>query len=137
MSEQQVDWRTCPAGLVLDRIIAERSGWSDFNVHITFVEDTAEVGVDSRDRLFGRRTTQDYEETVPLWSTNTDAALELIYGYFWTMLGTPDKFTGSVLYQCRLDGHLGEFLSKDTHSTADTPALAVCRAFLAWKENTP
>jgi len=135
MSEQPaIDWRTLPAGLDLDRVIAERLGWSEIGIREVWVDDGE--GATEVKRLNGRSPgpVAFGTDPIPTWSTNTDTALNLPleeeyegrlewgYGGEWTAW-----IFIKIAYRTFRETKVG-------YAKADIPALALCRAWLGYQE---
>lgn len=127
MTDKSVDWRTLPAGRVLDRVIAERLGWTLIGFDDPFwrhrQRDDAAVGDYWR--------TSEGARKLPAFSTDANAALTL-WGLnsHWSL--NPDANDNGVHfegYYPYADNEYGEMCE-----LADTPALAICRAWLAWMD---
>jgi hypothetical protein len=116
-----VDWRTERAGKRFDTVIASRLGWTNLAM--------------SNGLLWGWKNNAQW--CLPEYSTKTEAAIALFtdtenyaFSFQWGYFRYPDnaKFTFHV-------SHLTS-KAKSITEYADTPALAICKAYLAWKEST-
>jgi len=124
---QTVNWGTMEAGRELDKLIAEKLGYTDLQV-----SDWTQI-------LYGTRPTRPdddpyrvqggmIQEPICEYSTDTDAALTLIdsvKGDFHLQSPAPN------IWQCWFK------VPPVPQGLAETPAFAVCRAWLAWKESQP
>lgn len=123
------------AGRELDRKIAEMLGWSDFEEVDYFVEDYGGY-YPVHDDLEGLPPNGKYRALIPRYSTFVDDAVLL-----WQ--DVPDTFTPRLVRMIApKDGSIGyaykaAFLHNETmesvESVADSPALAICEAWLAYK----
>jgi len=122
------DWRNMAAGHDMDRLIAERLGWRvqknrDGYTYL-FRPDGSGVGnyIDAAQAWEG----------IPHFSTDLNAAFRLPVGeYTHLSCRTPLNDLGYAAFVA-YDDHT---TSNDYRSAAAaTPALAVCRAWLAWQE---
>lgn len=119
------DWREMQAGRELDRVVAEAMG------HVVNIErmlTNPHFGTATKliieYYLNGERGAS---EQLAHYSTDLNAAISLINGGTSFVLSQID----GEGWQCSIIQQLGIGYSK-----AETPALAVCRAFLSWKETT-
>lgn len=121
------NWCDLPAGLNLDRLIAERLGWREIKRR-----DIYEEGYDwggFYPRLFGRSPTPLYPigtDLIPQYSTDANAALTLV---------KVDNFQLEYWHgQWRAGAYLDNSSEDAGWEYADSPALAICRAWLAVQE---
>jgi len=78
--------------------------------------------------------------TAPAWTTSVDAALGLIPVYddfpiagFFFYMDVWSQTKKMVAYRAIIPHPQGAF-GKEYVGVADTPSLAICRAWLAWKQ---
>jgi hypothetical protein len=129
MTDQtSTDWRTLEAGLALDRLIAAQLGWTEIEETEYWIED--EYDSYQRKRLDGRRPGYG-DDIIPLYSTNLNAAIDLLEQIPMGALFMADDFAETRLWNCT--GYMDGF-GILTDETAATSALAICRAWLAYKE---
>jgi hypothetical protein len=118
------DWRDLPAGCELDRVIAEALGWDNF-----FEGSDGVLYADTPDiRANPRR----WQASVEPWSTDANAALSLpLPPRTWFVIYGPsaERDTWDVELQ-----DIGPVFEQ---GQAETPALAICRAWLAWHDKQP
>lgn len=133
------DWRKLPAGRELDRLIAERIGWRFEKVSPYHWEVYRPDG-SPVEQARGYTYINQWEDShlmvtgmaFPRYSTDMNAALTLpLPGLFdeyrFELSGCNDKWIACVHYRHAIDLTL--------HSPIiGTPALAVCRAWLDWRE---
>ena len=132
MSEQmKTDWREMSAGRELDRVVAERLGWTDIAPRYDRFD---EHEISPLQGIPPSGGTTYY--VIGRYSTDADAALALLEGCFYTLRGTPDSYEGEMLYRCSIDGKAGDgvILPSIKYTVAKTPALAIVRAWLSWKD---
>lgn len=125
-SWQEIDTST-PDGLrALDLYIARRLGWTNFREDDYFVEDWDRY--DPAEDWFGNPPNDEYKSIVPHYSTNVNAALELIEEFKnrFTLCGDRDEWEVSIASSYNL-----EF---DVIETATTPAIAICKAYLHYTD---
>lgn len=115
MITPRIDWRTLPAGRELDRVIAERLG--DYTPYINV----------------GGRVIENFP---PAYSTDANAALSLWSDdYRWSISPTEVSADFPVEDESRFQASYPRSGNPDrSHEWADTPALAICRAWLTWQE---
>lgn len=93
---------------------------------IVFVEVETNEQIDIHSHSFNKNTSW---FVVPRYSTSLDTALRLIHdlpkGYQF-VLTVNARGQWKAVFNCRYDS------TKDKIAKADTPALAVCNAWLAW-----
>lgn len=125
------DYRTMEAGRELDRLIAERLGWTRFDTMPTvLVEHDNHIDIET---LMGWKN-DFYYLVVPHYSTDLNAAMTLLPtadGDIWSLHygDYGDPYTVAI---SRIKVAAPEYLGD-----ANTPALAICRAWLAWKDSQP
>lgn len=112
--ETAVNWRELPAGRELDRLIAERLGrYVNSNATDWWYDDAGFIG------------------RIPAFSTDLNAAVTLLAGCNRSWKLSYDfsyGFDGRTGYSISIDGTVYcQFI--------DTPAFALCMAFLAWRES--
>ena len=113
------DWRSMEAGPALDRLIARYI----YDIEVQPTERPLYRYLDSDDQPFGDWKSSTDMLKPPPYSTSVDAALRLIEEC--------DGFELSID-----DGPRGAwFAYADYPGYADTPALAICRAWLAYKDS--
>ena|SRR5258708_1441045 len=131
------NWRTMEAGMELDREIALRLGWTIklYPGYTAMLNPHGEiVGRGFHDAPDGYMWSQAHEFlNMPHYSTDANAALTLLEGLFWSVFGTPDQDRKTTIYRCALNSVYRDAFTAITE-TADAPALAICRAWLTWKE---
>lgn len=152
MREQvKADWRTLSAGRALDRVVAERLGWkmvirTEDDIDEWWVvrgeieaELLGKVGdFDSDDALWVQAFTT-YEcandSALPHYSTDASAALALLQGIGlpWMLAEEPDTPFIRAFIGERNDDPERMYYHAAT-GAANTPALAIVRAWLAWKD---
>lgn len=122
------DWREMKAGRKLDYLVGELRGLEFYPSHGHPAEPIDYLIVPQ-----GTGKMYPALEHLPAYSTSVDAALTLLTGHDYALL----NFNHQNL--CLLN----EAASKDIEEAAmngaawewsDTPALAVCRAWLAWRD---
>lgn len=125
------DWSALEAGLDLDRLIAERQGWTNIEFRSFWYEDNDSdgwgrclVGVLPEDD-----GNLDSEKTIPNYSTRTDAALTLMHDDWTAMIARIDPGE----WHCSINSISSRVKDHGT-GLANKPALAVCRAWLSWKD---
>lgn len=131
MSEQATaDWRTMEAGRELDRVVAERLGWR-IDIENGDVYDEKGDYIPS-DNPYGESREIGYTEN-ELWgrcshySTDANAALALYDGCRIELKAEPpDDWTCFLVIESPVYG--------EWRGEADTAALAIVRAWLAWKD---
>ncbi len=138
----RIDWRTATAGRALDRIVAEACGWecklNGYGDHWRLISPNGDY-VDEQAHFY------DPEDMwlvapIPAFSTSADAAFTLF-------ASLPDDCTPRLVRMLQPMGdHMGHIwkgriitngldVTVDViECEADTPALAICRAFLSWKD---
>lgn len=109
---------TLPAGRELDRLIAERLGWTHISEHPILID----VWIGKHPKETGHAWNP---VLIPHYSTDLNMATELLSGVSTVILIRPDSGIGSGKWQADLDGHI---------RFADTLTLAICRAWLSWKD---
>jgi hypothetical protein len=128
MSEPQaIDWRTAPAGLEFDRVIAEALG---IEIVIARTADGTPFNyyVASHNPMVG------WENEIPPYSTSTDAALTLWPPTMpWALLCKIVNAKVEYAFTAYIFTRYGDWIDGGT-GVGDTPALAVCRAWLMSKE---
>lgn len=120
MSEQ--NWRDLPAGRDLDRLVAEKAGYRVQHDHPDYI-------LWSADGDFVVRQPDEYLawRHVPHYSTSVDAALALVPG-------------GDIAFELYRDENTGDWWAEFDgwyDEGSPWPALAIVRAWLAWKDGTP
>lgn len=133
------NWREMPAGRELDRVIAERVGWAVECHKVVYPTSSSydyyrligPNGEEKRDYDIPEAAWQD----APHYSTDANAALSLPTAdlYFIDLHGPHSE---NSLWHAFIEwGYSDE---EDEYPSfraeADTAALAVCRAWLAWKD---
>jgi hypothetical protein len=111
------DTRVTDAGRLLDARIAERQGRTVTLVHSTDPADPADYRIVEGGKYLA----------LPHYSTDTNAALALFMEMPIPRLEYDSE--ASPMWTCSAEPEYGEF----RYGSADTPALAICRAFLDWK----
>ena len=123
MSEQTVDWRALPAGRKLDRVVAERMGWTEI---VEYRDDT----------LFVYAPGQRYDsEELPRFSTDANAALALAIDMperQSTFVLEFDRYTWTAYLKYYAD-RFGAWVDGEKMTANEAP-LAIVRAFLTWKD---
>lgn len=114
------DVQDVQAGRELDQLIAERIGWTE-------ISDQMIVG---RQDLHGTPPGAMFPTfMVPRFSTSVDAAWSLLEGRNSYGIATNTReLSYSMKLWAECDGY-------DGWAERDQPALAICRAWLAWKES--
>lgn len=121
------DYRTMEAGRELDRLIAERLGWTETSEH--YLDPNVLVGKHPKETGHAW-----FPLAVPRYSTDLNAAMALLPtadGDIWSLHygHYGDPYTVAI---SRIKVAAPEYLGD-----ANTPALAICRAWLAWKDSQP
>lgn len=146
MTEPKVDWRTCPAGRELDKLIAERLGWrvEDYNAPpresmIKTINSWMILGPGEDAKYWISHSHHGYVTAEQAWdallegshwSTSVDAALSLVNQKGVGV--TFSQYYGSPTWMAAIVDEVGKHIY-DYHR-ADTPAEAIVKAFLAWKD---
>jgi hypothetical protein len=131
------DWRDLPAGLELDRVIAERSGWKEIEVREIWEEDHYSDGFYKR--LFGlppvKTSVLDVAELIPRYSTDLNGAFHLpVTDLHFMDLHSPTGDGSEPQWNAFVEWKWKDGEYPDCRATAETGALALCRAWLVWKE---
>ena len=132
MMTEKANWREMEAGRELDRVIAERLGWSEIEQRQLWFEDAYDDGWEQR--LFGKRTGESVgDDPVPEYSTDANAALSLPLGEaeFFQLHVIPGGNTAARVY-VPVSSRLSE--AEPPFEISDTPALAICHAWLAYQD---
>jgi len=115
------DWRSLPAGPELDRLIAERLGWTEFH-HPAGAPDVW-LGLPPNSGLVSATSLP------PTWSTGVDVALTLI-DLDWCLL--------QLNLTARLENPWTTSISRGNlgweSRPSPTAALTICRAWLAYMD---
>lgn len=133
------NWRDLEGGLPLNQIVAEHLGWrieplsaawvAVFNADGVGVERTTAYGSKNEWPLY------DLDEAIPHYSTDANAALALpLEPDMYFSLDVPAEHGGA---KCGLWNQYPRSVQRklvEGEAVADTPALAICRAWLDWKE---
>src|SRR6266404_5526720 len=115
-----VDWHTEPAGRRFDTVIASRLGWANLTM--------------SNGMLWGWKNNAQW--CLPEYSTDADEAIGLLDKTdCWILKPVPVLYPEHS-YICEFyhplpDGSV-QWIAR---GQADTPALAICKAWLEWKES--
>lgn len=117
---RMTDWRALDAGRDLDRRIAERLGWTHIESTEYWLDDPHDTSLVQAWRGIPPRSTG--EALVPCYSTDLNAAITLIPSDQQFELSNGLEPEWEALIGWGYDGG------------ADTPALAVCRAWLAYQD---
>ncbi len=139
MSEQTAtDWRALPAGRKLDWIVAERLGYKIKEYRYSGNKRGYElydgkgkyVAPPYDNRAGDMPTKSDLRSWIPQYSRNANAALALLplvggEWTWWTLQPTRIDLT----YRCEIHEGVREWQGE-----ADTPAHAIVKAWLAWKD---
>lgn len=125
------DHLTMKAERELDRLIAERLGYS---VRDEIIRNEAGYShdyqlIDPDGKIYSSWNASAYGawDNVPRYSTDLNAATELLSGVSSTMLVYATSGIGAGKWQADLDGCI---------RFADTLTLAICRAWLSWKDGS-
>lgn len=133
------DYRTMEAGRELDRLIAERLGYRAVERTWRWYLLSHDVLETSLDEMLKRgwhirsypTETEAWNIDVSRYSTDLNAAIALLPtdGYTWSLhySNYDDPYT-AVISGVKVD-------SPEYFGDASTPALAICRAWLAWKDS--
>lgn len=127
-TNERADWRTMDAGREMDRIVAERLGWTEIEEQENWYEDPEVMAYQQID-LYGRKDGSEYR--VPKYSTDANAALQLDKPVLWW---SEDDGRWLATYDAAIFGSAIELDVSPSPGEADTPALAICRAWLSWKD---
>src|SRR5258708_948023 len=118
-----VDWRMEPAGQRFDTAVAATLGYTDFVIS----------GLSGM--LWG--TKDDKEDCLPEYSTDADAAIDLLDKTDCWILKPVPVLHPKHSYICEFYHPLPDGSVRwIARGQADTPALAICKAWLSWKERT-
>lgn len=142
------DWRTMEAGRELDRVVAERVGYTEIEETTGWFDDP-DVGSREETYLRGRGADGRYSsERIPNYSTSVDAALLLPFDGLkggWdggNSLVIELSTAVQVRYMMTAAVHTphAPTISYGGDSDFEKPyterlALAICRAWLAWQES--
>jgi hypothetical protein len=142
------DWYELPAGRELDKIIAQQLGYTIQRVEWIANATTGEMDYmyaltdpsGKRNRFGGKdieavwRSDHCFHEVyVPHFSTNLDDACTLPLGDYYLYIANLGKQSEARIVNPDVDA-LGEFDTWIGEAEVNEPALAVCRAWLKWKE---
>ena len=119
------NWRELPAGRELDVEISRSLGWT--------VSDDAEIYTLDPNGNQGNFTRIPSGVYAPRLSVDANAALRL-----WATEPLPDDWLWKLSYHVQVDMYSCMLIDQRDHPVlheeAQSPALAICRAWLAWKE---
>jgi len=122
------DWRTMMPGVVFDQYLAELSGWTDIEVAHGWFEHP-EYGSDYQSYLRGTTPNGMKDIPVPKFSSNVDDALSLVTPECAIKLSRGAK----GIWYCGIETHHHQ-LWLETTVIETTPAMAICLAWVVWKE---
>lgn len=125
------DWKTMDAGRELDRLIAERLGWTDLLIDQDWIE--VDGKVEDVVRVLGVPPGAKWKEQVSEYSTSADAALTL-FPDDTEWMATYSPYYGPRFRITVGTPHVLDDEYFDVYGNGDTLALALCRAWMAWRE---
>lgn len=125
-----INWRELPAGLDLDRLIAEKLGDTEIEEREVWVEDIV-CGPYQKKYLTCKE-----HEAIPEFSSDLNAAFRLpISDLYYIALHGPNE--NDPLWYAFIEWQFHDEYEEfaNSRAEAESGALAVCRAWLAWKES--
>lgn len=131
------DYSSMEAGRELDCEIATRLGWIVEHERVVWVDDGE--GARPVVYMYGKRPKDggyDDDVRIPPYSTDANAALELPIdgGYVLDLYVTDTGYFGRKTDARIVSSLLAETTDGPAYVKANTPALAICRAWLVWKD---